>query len=387
MNLTYTILQHYWWLIISLLCALLTLMMFVQGGQSLLYTIGRTPKQRDAILESLGSKWELTFTTLVTFGGAFFASFPLFYCTSFGGAFYVWMAILFVFVLQAAGYGLSRRQNNLLGDRTYEIFLVINGFFGPFLLGTAIGTFFTGGHFTVDLNNLTDMHGNNAISQWDNRWYGLEALTDYRNTALGLAVLLLTRILALQYFLNDIDDPQIKSRCAARIGYAAAPFLIMFLTFFISILLSDGYAVAPATGIVSPEKYKYLHNLLQMPYISVPMLLGTAAILAGIYTGWRRQAASAVWWSGSGTVVTVLCLMLTAGWNDTCYYPSLSSMQSSLNIYNSSSSLYTLSAMSIVSVMIPFVVWYIWAAWKSIAGRNIAKSTTVAHSDETGHLR
>lgn len=368
---TYIILQHYWWLIISLLGAILVFLLFVQGGQGLLYTIGKTPRQRDLIVNSLGRKWELTFTTLVTFGGAFFASFPLFYSTSFGGAFYVWTAILLVFVIQAVAYQYRRKPSNIFGEKTYEWFLMINGVAGAFLLGVAVGTLFTGANFTIDRANITDLNGDNVISQWSNGWYGLEALLDYRNLALGGAVLFLSRILAMEYFINDIDEKQIKTCSASRIGCAAIPFLICFLTFLTSLLLSDGLSVNPGTGEIYVEKYKYMHNALQMPYVSIPMLLGIIAVLWGIFSGWRNASRKAIWWSGAGTIITVMCLLLMAGWNNTCYYPSLTDIKSSLNIYNSSSSEFTLTAMSIVSIMIPFVVWYIWYAWKSINDKPI----------------
>ena len=282
MDTTYVILQHYWWLVISLLASALVFLLFVQGGQSLLYTIGRTSTQRDLIVNSLGRKWELTFTTLVTFGGALFASFPLFYSTSFGGAFYVWTLILLVFVIQAVAYQFRRKPNNFLGEKTYEYFLVINGIAGTFLLGAAVGTFFTGADFTVDRSNIANATGNNIISQWNNRWYGLEALTDYRNIALGTAILFLSRILGLQYFLNDIDDAEIKKRSSKLIVCAAVPFIISFLTFFISILFSDGLGVNPATGEIYRQRFKYLNNILQMPYVSIPMTVGIFSVLLGI---------------------------------------------------------------------------------------------------------
>lgn len=364
---TFVFLQHYWWFIISLLGALLVFLLFVQGGQGLLYTIGRTPSERDRIVDLLGRKWELTFTTLVTFGGAFFASFPLFYSTSFGGAFYVWMLILFVFVIQAVAYEYRRKPNNLFGEKTYEWFLMINGWAGALLLGVAVGTLFTGAHFTVDRNNIVQIGGDTVISRWTNPWYGLEALLDYRNVALGLAVLFLSRILALEYFLCGIDDATIRERSRRRIGCAAVPFLLFFLLFFVSLCLSKGWAVDPTSGTVTVEQYKYLHNMLQMPYVSIPLLVGVVAILWSIWIGWRNGSRRAIWWGGSGTVVAVLCLLLLAGWNNTCYYPSLSDIASSLTIYNSSSSEFTLRVMSYVSLLIPFVVAYIWYAWRAMS--------------------
>lgn len=359
-------LQHYWWFIISLLGALLVFLLFVQGGQGLLYTIGRTPDQRNMIVNTLGRKWEFTFTTLVTFGGAFFASFPLFYSTSFGGAFYVWMLILFVFVIQAVAYEYRRKPDNLLGEKTFDLFLMINGVAGALLLGVAVGTLFTGANFTVDRLNISDLGGDTTISQWSNRWHGLEALLDYRNIALGLAVLFLSRLLGLHYFLNTIDDAEIRERSRKRSLCAAVPFLVFFLTFLVSLMFAAGYAYDPATGAIAAEPYKYLHNMLEMPVVTTVMLIGIVLVICGIVAGGLKGSRKAIWMSGSGTVLTVLALLLTAGWNRTCYYPSLSDMQSSLNIANSSSSRFTLTAMSIVSLLIPFVIAYIWYAWRAL---------------------
>ena len=363
---TLTLLQHYWWFIISLLGALLVFLLFVQGGQGLLYTIGRTPDERNILVNVLGRKWEFTFTTLVTFGGAFFASFPLFYSTSFGGAFYVWMLILIVFVIQAVAYEYRRKPDNLLGEKTYECFLIINGIAGALLLGTAVGTLFTGACFTVDRMNIAQLGDDPTISQWSTPWHGLEALLDYRNVALGLAVLFLSRVLALHYFLNTVEDETIRERARKRSLCAAVPFLAFFLTFVVSLLFSTGYAYDAAAGTVFAEEYKYLHNLLQMPAVAAVMLAGVALVLYGVWTAGFKGSRSAIWFSGSGTVLTVLALLLCAGWNCTCYYPSLTDMQSSLNIANSSSSEFTLKAMSIVSLLIPFVLGYIWYAWRAL---------------------
>ena len=320
---TLLFLQHYWWFLISLLGALLVFLLFVQGGQGLLYTMGRTEAERDLVVNALGRKWEFTFTTLVTFGGAFFASFPLFYSTSFGGAFYVWMAILLVFVVQAVSYEYRRKPSNVLGQRTYEAFLVLNGVAGPLLLGVAVGTFFTGAEFTVNRMNMAAVGGDTAISQWATPWHGLEALTDARNLLLGVAVFALSRVLALHFFLNNLDDETLRLR-ARRLscGYSLL-FLAAFLAFF-------GW------------------------------------LLWGLWSGGRNGSRRAIWFSGAGTILTVLALLLLAGWNDTCYYPSLTDMQSSLAITNSSSSLFTLKVMSVVSLLIPFVAAYIWYAWRAL---------------------
>ena len=363
---TLLFLQHYWWFLISLLGALLVFLLFVQGGQGLLYTMGRTEAERDLVVNALGRKWEFTFTTLVTFGGAFFASFPLFYSTSFGGAFYVWMAILLVFVVQAVSYEYRRKPSNVLGRRTYEAFLVLNGVAGPLLLGVAVGTFFTGAEFTVNRMNMAAVGGDTAISQWATPWHGLEALTDARNLLLGVAVFALSRVLALHFFLNNLDDETLRLR-ARRLscGYSLL-FLAAFLAFFGWLLCSDGRAIDPASGTVSIEPYKYLHNLLAMPAVAIVLLAGVAAVLWGLWSGGRNGSRRAIWFSGAGTILTVLALLLLAGWNDTCYYPSLTDMQSSLAITNSSSSLFTLKVMSVVSLLIPFVAAYIWYAWRAL---------------------
>ena len=363
---TLLFLQHDWWFLISLLGALLVFLLFVQGGQGLLYTMGRTEAERDLVVNALGRKWEFTFTTLVTFGGAFFASFPLFYSTSFGGAFYVWMAILLVFVVQAVSYEYRRKPSNVLGQRTYEAFLVLNGVAGPLLLGVAVGTFFTGAEFTVNRMNMAAVGGDTAISQWATPWHGLEALTDARNLLLGVAVFALSRVLALHFFLNNLDDETLRLR-ARRLscGYSLL-FLAAFLAFFGWLLCSDGRAIDPASGTVSIEPYKYLHNLLAMPAVAIVLLAGVAAVLWGLWSGGRNGSRRAIWFSGAGTILTVLALLLLAGWNDTCYYPSLTDMQSSLAITNSSSSLFTLKVMSVVSLLIPFVAAYIWYAWRAL---------------------
>jgi len=288
---TLLFLQHYWWFLISLLGALLVFLLFVQGGQGLLYTMGRTEAERDLVVNALGRKWEFTFTTLVTFGGAFFASFPLFYSTSFGGAFYVWMAILLVFVVQAVSYEYRRKPSNVLGQRTYEAFLVLNGVAGPLLLGVAVGTFFTGAEFTVNRMNMAAVGGDTAISQWATPWHGLEALTDARNLLLGVAVFALSRVLALHFFLNNLDDETLRLR-ARRLscGYSLL-FLAAFLAFFGWLLCSDGRAIDPASGTVSIEPYKYLHNLLAMPAVAIVLLAGVAA--AGATAAGGRSGSAA----------------------------------------------------------------------------------------------
>lgn len=371
---TLILLQHYWWLIISLLGALLVFLLFVQGGQGLLYDIGKTEEERNMLVNSLGRKWEFTFTTLVTFGGAFFASFPLFYSTSFGGAFYVWMAILLVFVIQAVAYEYRRKPGNVFGEKTFNVFLIINGIAGPLLLGTAVGTLFSGANFTVDRLNLANGAGSGSatvISQWTTPWHGLEALTDISNVFLGIAVTFLAAMLACQYFMNNIDDKTIHERARQRMIPVAVCFLLFFVAWLGMLLFADGWTV-DAAGRISVEPYKYLHNLIEMPYLAVALLLGVVSVLWSIYSGWRGRR-NAIWFGGAGTVLTVLALLLCAGWNNTAYYPSLSDMQSSLTIYNSSSSLFTLKVMSIVSLLVPFVVAYIWYAWRAMNRKPITR--------------
>ena len=368
---TITLLQHYWWFIISLFGALLVFLMFVQGGQALLYDIGRTEEERNMLVNSLGRKWEFTFTTLVTFGGAFFASFPLFYSTSFGGAFYVWMAILFCFVLQAVAYEYRRKPANVFGERTFNAFLLINGVLGPLLIGTAVGTFFTGAEFTVDRLNLANQGGAAVISQWATPWHGLEAVAEWRNVLLGAAVALLAMALACQYFMNNIDDETILRRAQSRMRLFGVLFVVCIVAWLLALLLADGRA-ADAAGTISAEPYKYLRNLLEMPYVTVVLLLGVVSVLWSIRLGWCGSRR-AVWFGGAGTVLTVLSLLLLAGWNGTAYYPSLTDMQSSLTITNSSSSLFTLRTMAWVSLFVPFVAAYIWYAWRAMNRRPITR--------------
>ncbi|WP_300727729.1 cytochrome d ubiquinol oxidase subunit II [uncultured Rikenella sp.] len=375
---TFELLQHYWWFLVSLLGALLVFLLFVQGGQSLLYRFGRTAEEKERIVGSLGRKWELTFTTLVTFGGAFFASFPLFYSTSFGGAFYVWMAILLVFVVQAVSYEYRAKAGNFLGMKTYDAFLFINGCCGPLLIGVAVGTFFTGANFAVDTANIGNTQAAAAtVSHWTTPWRGLEAVLDYRNLALGIAVLLLARALGMLYLINDLDDETIRRRARRELRIEGPAFVLFFLIFLVSILCSAGWAADAGTGVISIEPYKYLRNLLEMPAVLILLLAGVAAVLTGLIKGIFTDSRKGIWFAGAGTVATVLALLLTAGWNGTAYYPSLADMQSSLTIRNSSSSLFTLQVMSWVSLLIPFVVAYIWYAWRSLARKEPAEGAAV----------
>lgn len=357
-----SLLQHYWWFLVSLLGALLVFLMFVQGGQSLIWTLGRTEEQRRMLLLATGRKWELTFTTLVTFGGAFFASFPLFYSTSFGGAYWVWVLILLCFVLQAVSYEFQLEHRNVLGTNTYRVFLFLNGVLGPLLIGSAVGTFFTGAEFIVDKTAVTDM-AMPVISRWANPLHGLEAALVPQNLLLGLSVFLLTRLLACLYFMGCMSDAGLREQCRQRLWMEGLFFLLFFLTWLGYWLFSAGYGYEPGTGMIYLQDYKYLQNLLDMPGVAAVLLLGVALVLAGLVQGlrgWRR----AFWLAGPGSVLVVLALLLCAGWNNTAYYPSVADMQSSLTLVNSSSSLFTLSTMTVVSFVIPFVVGYISWAWR-----------------------
>ncbi|MFV0379078.1 MAG: cytochrome d ubiquinol oxidase subunit II [Mangrovibacterium sp.] len=361
-SLSYLALQQYWWAIVSLLGALFVFLTFVQGGQTLIYTIGKTDTERSLLVNTLGRKWEFTFTTLVTFGGAFFASFPLFYSTSFGGAYAVWMAILFFFVIQAVSYEYRKKPDNFLGARTYEIFLLLNGAFGTILVGTAVGTFFNGAMFSLnDMNNV----------QWQTPFLGLEAVLTFHNVALGLSVFFLSRVLGALYFINSVDDENIYRRSKKQVLYNAVPFLVFFLYFLIALLLKDGFAYNPATGIVSLEPYKYLHNLLAMPLVTIILLVGVVGVLWGIGASLLKSSYKGIWCAGAGTVLTVWMLFLVAGYNNTAFYPSLADLQSSLTIQNASSSQFTLTAMSYVSLFVPFVLAYIWWFWRAMNNKKI----------------
>ena len=366
MDSTYIFLQHYWWFLVSLLGALLVFLLFVQGGNSLLFCLGRSEEERTMLVNSTGRKWEFTFTTLVTFGGAFFASFPLFYSTSFGGAYWLWMIILFSFVLQAVSYEFQSKLGNWLGKRTYQFFLVLNGVVGPLLLGAAVATFFTGSEFVVNKANLTD-EMIPVISQWANGWHGLDALANPWNLILGLAVFFLARLLGNLYFINNIRHEELIARCRRQLITDAVPFLLFFLAFVGYVLLKDGFAVDAGSGQVVMEPYKYLHNLLAMPYLLVLFLAGVLGVLFGLIKSiFSKTYTAGIWFAGAGTVLTVLALLLAVGYNGTAYYPSTADLQSSLTIANSCSSQFTLKTMAYVSILVPFVLAYIVYAWRAI---------------------
>lgn len=381
MDSTYIFLQQYWWFLVSLLGALLVFLLFVQGGNSLLFRLGHTEEERTLLVNSTGRKWEFTFTTLVTFGGAFFASFPLFYSTSFGGAYWLWMIILFSFVLQAVSYEFQSKLGNLLGKRTYQYFLVFNGVAGPVLLGAAVATFFNGSNFVIDKDSMTDQVMP-VISRWANGWHGLDAFTDVWNIMLGLAVFFLARLLGNLYFINNIRSEALISRCRRQLITDAVPFLFFFLAFVIRTLLKDGFAVNPDTQEIVPEPFKYFHNLIAMPYLLALFLVGVAGVLYGLVKSVLSASyLKGIWAAGIGTVLTVLALLLTVGYNHTAYYPSTADLQSSLTLANSCSSRFTLRTMAYVSVLVPFVLAYIIYAWRAIDKKPI----TSKELNEEGH--
>jgi cytochrome d ubiquinol oxidase subunit II len=361
-NLSLLALQQYWWILVSILAALFVFLMFVQGGQTLIYQIGKTEEEKTMLLNTLGRKWEFTFTTLVTFGGAFFASFPLFYSTSFGGAYWVWMAILFAFIIQAVSYEYRKKPANFLGAKTYEIFLIINGVLATILVGTAVGTFFNGAEFSLNYMNQVD---------WQTPFRGLEAVLTFHNVALGLTIFTLSRVLGIMYFIFTIDNDVIVARSRKQLRHCSIVFLAFFLYFLIALLLKDGFAVDPNNGEVFMEKYKYLHNLVEMPVNTLLLLIGVAAVLWGIISTIFRNSNKGFWFAGSGTVLVVFALFLIAGFNNTSFYPSSFDLQSSLTIQNASSSKFTLVTMSYVSLLIPIVLAYIIFSWRAINKRKI----------------
>ena len=371
---TYECLQQYWWFLVSLLGALLVFLMFVQGANSMIFSLGANDVERRLIVNSTGRKWELTFTTLVTFGGAFFASFPLFYSTSFGGAYWLWMIILFSFVLQAVSYEFQNKLGNLLGARTFQWCLIANGILGPLLLGGAVATFFNGSNFIVSKDNMLDGGLQPVISSWANASHGLDALLDPWNLILGLAVFFLARVLGILYIINNVNDENIRCRGSVRLVGTAVPFVILFVAFVVRLVLKDGYAYDPITGVISMEPMKYLHNLCDMWYVTIVLVVGVVAVLYGIIrTIVSKTYIAGIWPAGIGTVLTVLALLLCAGWNNTAFYPSNADLQSSLTIVNSCSSEFTLQVMSVVSILVPFVLAYIIYAWYSIDKKKLDK--------------
>ena len=378
---TYIFLQHYWWFIVSLLGALLVFLMFVQGANSMVFSLGHSDEERRVVVNSTGRKWEVTFTTLVTFGGAFFASFPLFYSTSFGGAYWLWMIILFSFVLQAVSYEFQNKLGNILGTRTFQWMLVANGIIGPLLLGGAVATFFNGSNFVVDKGNLTSFQP--VISHWANASYGLDALLDPWNLVFGLAVFFLARILGTLYIINNVDDENIRSRGSVRLVGCTITFLIFFLAFLVRTLLKEGFAVDPSTGLIVMEPMKYLHNLIAMWPLLIVFAVGVVLLLYGVgRTIVSKTYIKGIWPAGIGVVLAVLALLLCAGWNNTAFYPSNADLQSSLTIANSCSSEFTLRTMFYVSLLVPFVVAYIAYVWYAMDKKKLTKEEV---SDEEAY--
>ena len=373
---TYEFLQSYWWVLVSLLGGLLVFLMFVQGANLHLGNRALSEAQRRLILNSTGRKWELTFTTLVTFGGAFFASFPLFYSTSFGGAYWVWVLLLITFVFQAVSYEFCHKKENLLGVKSFRVALMVNGFLAPFLVGTAVGTFFTGSDFTVNKIAIADA-ASPVISTWGNGWHGLEALVQYHAVLLGCVLVFLTSILGALYILNNVNDEAIHAQMRRSIKVSTGPFLLFFLSWAVILLVRQGFAV-DGDGVVSMESFKYLHNLLQMPVVLVMLLAGVALVVTGIFKGGFSQSRKGIWFAAPGTVLVVMSVFFLAGFNDTAYYPSYTDLQSSLTIANSSSSYFTLKVMFWVSMLIPFVVAYIAYAWRQMDRKGLG-------ADETGY--
>lgn len=354
---SHAFLQSYWWLIISLLAGFLVFLMFVQGGQSFIFSLPRNDMQRKMLVNALGRKWEFTFTTLVTFGGAFFASFPLFYATSFGGAYWVWMAILFSFIIQAVAYEYRSKPANIYGTSFFDSFLFINGCVGPFLIGVAVATFFTGSDFSLDLFNRVT---------WGSGWHGLEALINPVNLLMGLAVLFLARVLGLMYLENTIDDAEFAALIKRALPRNAIPFLLFFLSFIALIITGKGYMADSVTGQVSMVRYHYLHNLVSNPFTLILFAGGVVLVLISLWIGIFKNPRKAIWFAGAGTVPVVMALFFMAGYGETAFYPSSADLQSSLTLAKASSSLFTLRVMFYVSFIIPFVAVYIWYAWRAI---------------------
>lgn len=369
---TYEFLQHYWWFLIALLAGLLIFLSFVQGGNALIFLVGKKEDERQLIVNSTGRKWELTFTTLVTFGGAFFASFPLFYSTSFGGAYWVWILILITFVLQAVSYEFQSKAGNILGKNTFRAFLTINGCLGPLLIGTAVGTFFTGSNFIVNKDAVMDV-GSPTISRWCSSWHGLEAVTVPFNVEFGLMVMFLSITLGALYMINNISDESVNKRLRKSIMFSFIGFLIFFIAVVINFIVMEGFAV-DENGVVSMEKGKYINNYLEMPLVMAMLLIGAILLVVAVaLTLFKKGYNRGIWFAGPGTILAVISLFLIVGYNGTAYYPSVADIQDSLTLSNSCSSEFTLKTMAIVSLIIPFVVAYIAYFWRQMDKKSITK--------------
>jgi len=360
-NLNLIELQQYWWMIISLLGAVLTFLLFVQGGQSLIYTLGKKEDHRSLIINSLGRKWEFTFTTLVTFGGAFFASFPLFYATSFGGAYWAWMTLLFCFIIQAVSYSYRNKENNFLGRKTYDAFLFINGLLAPVLIGVVVGSFFTGSAFSLNEYNSVEWHSNLK---------GLDLLFNINNVILGLVLLFLSRVQACLYFINNIESESFINKTRTSLKRNSIALVLLLIYWIINLIISKGYAI-DENQIVFAQDYKYLNNVIEMPLNSIILVIGVVLVLIGIYKG-VSKSTKGIWFSGIGTILLIFSVFLLAGFNNTSFYPSTTDIQSSLTIQNASSSHYTLVAMSYISLLVPFVITYIWYAWRALNKEKIS---------------
>jgi cytochrome d ubiquinol oxidase subunit II len=380
-TLSYATLQHYWWFIISVLGAFLVFLLFVQGGQTLIYVIGKNDTEQSLIVNSLGRKWEFTFTTLVVFGGALFASFPLFYSTSFGGAYWLWMTILFCFVIQAVSYEYRSKPNNFLGKKTFDVFLFINGALGTFLLGVAVATFFTGANFTVNFSNIASQQGN-IISQWTSPWHGLEAIADWRNVLLGLAVFFLARTLALLYFMNNIDHPEIFNRSIRHLILNSIPFVVFFVAFLAVVLTMPGQRYDSVNQLVYVEPLRFWSSFIELPLLAIILLAGVGLTLFGLAISIFRRSTKGIWYSGSGVILVVFALFMVLAYRDNCYYPSKVDFQSSLHLGNSSSSYFTLTVMSYVSTLVPFVAAYMFWAWRAINRKKLSDKEL----EEGGHV-
>lgn len=377
---TYEFLQHYWWFLIALLGGLLVFLSFVQGGNVLIFLAGKSEDERQLIVNSTGRKWELTFTTLVTFGGAFFASFPLFYSTSFGGAYWVWILILITFVFQAVSYEFQSKAGNLLGKNTFRIFLTLNGCLAPLLIGTAVGTFFTGSDFTVNKSAVGDI-ASPVISRWGNEWHGLEAVANPFNVEFGLMVMSLAISLGALYLINNIDNQKLASQLRRSLSYSFGAFLVLFLVICYHLITMDGFAVN-TSGVVTIEQGKYFTNLLEMPLVFALLLVGAVLLVAGVaMTLLRKEFKRGIWFAGPGTTLAVMALFMIVGYNNTAYYPSTADLSSSLTLANSSSSEFTLRTMAVVSLIIPFVVAYIAYFWRQMDKKSLT-TEELNHSEK-----
>ena len=367
---TYTFLQQYWWFLISLLGGLLVFLLFVQGGNALIFLAGKSESERELIINSSGRKWELTFTTLVTFGGAFFASFPLFYSTSFGGAYWVWILILITFVFQAVSYEFQGKAGNLLGKNAFRVFLTLNGCLAPLLIGTAVGTFFTGSQFVVDKAAVGNISAP-VISRWANGWHGLEAVAEPFNVVFGVMVMALSITLGALYLINNIDNEKLSSQLRRSLSVSFTLFLVQFLVVVQQLVTMEGFAVNES-GVVFMEQGKYLANLLDMPVVLAMLLVGAVLLVLGVVlTAWRKGFKRGIWLAAPGTVLAVMAIFMVAGYNNTAYYPSTYDLQSSLTLANSCSSEFTLRTMAVVSLIIPFVVAYIAYFWRQMDKKSL----------------